>query len=338
MQSLLSAFRLQKRLAVCLLFVGTGAAFSTSTGLMHVASKLRFNSVKHCLPLTKRCYRNPLRYRLFSVGAVAQEGLEDAATVENDDIKVDTRSKKQRRRERTEAEIEVLREERRLFLERRKEKIAKIAAGESGLGKVRQHVNPLAPGFREPCPTPEWDSIYQDLSKDLHLDIGCGKGHFLFDLAKEDDSRNHLGIEIREALPVRAQRWVQEEGLTNCYFTFGNINVSVESLLSGYPGNLELVTVMMPDPWFKKRHQKRRIIQPELVEALASKMKPGSRFMVQSDVLEAAENMVEVLDACDKFTTFDGNWIEQPLPIQTERETSCLSKGMPVYRALYTRL
>jgi tRNA (guanine-N7-)-methyltransferase len=47
--------------------------------------------------------------------------------------------------------------------------------------------------------------------------------------------RNHIGVESREPLVVRADRWVREEGLRNCHFLYGNINVSVESLLRGYP-------------------------------------------------------------------------------------------------------
>lgn len=79
---------------------------------------------------------------------------------------------------------------------------------------------------------------------------------------------------------MRAQRWVQEEGLRNAHFVSGNINVSVESLLAGYKGNLELVSVLMPDPWFKTKHHKRRLLKPDLVSALAAKMKPGARFLV----------------------------------------------------------
>jgi len=163
-------------------------------------------------------------------------------------------------------------------------KLAKIASGESGLGKVRQHVNPLAPGFREPIPTPDWQRVYADASRPLHIDMGCGKGRMLLEMAKLQPHRNFLGVEIREPLVVRADRWVREEGLRNLHYVSGNINVSLKSVLASYPGALDLVSVLMPDPWFKKRHKKRRLLQPELVEQVAALMKPGARFFVMSDV------------------------------------------------------
>lgn len=163
-------------------------------------------------------------------------------------------------------------------------KLAKIASGESGLGKVRQHVNPLSPVFREPIPTPDWRKVYEDASRPLHIDMGCGKGRMLLEMAKLQPDRNFLGVEIREALVVRADRWVREEGLRNLHYVSGNINVSLESVLASYPGALDLVSVLMPDPWFKKRHKKRRLLQPELVEQVAALMKPGARFFVMSDV------------------------------------------------------
>jgi tRNA (guanine-N7-)-methyltransferase len=168
--------------------------------------------------------------------------------------------------------------------EERAAKLAKIASGESGLGKVRQHVNPLSPVFREPIPTPAWPEVYDDVSRPLHIDMGCGKGRMLLEMAKLEPNRNFLGVEIREALVVRADRWVREQGIRNLHYVSGNINVSLESLLASYPGTLDLVSVLMPDPWFKKRHKKRRLLQPELVEQVAALMKPGARFFVMSDV------------------------------------------------------
>ncbi len=58
---------------------------------------------------------------------------------------------------------------------------------------------------------------------------------------------------------------------------------------------------------------------------------------MQSDVLEAAEDMVQILDAAPEFSTWAGEWSAPALPIFTEREESCISKGMPIYRAVFLR-
>ena len=222
--------------------------------------------------------------------------------------------------------------------QQRAERLAKIASGESGLGKVRQHVNPLAPAFREPIPSPDWETVYADTALPLHVDLGCGKGRMLLEMAKLHPERNFLGVEIREPLVVRADRWVREEELRNLHYVSGNINVSVKSLLASYPGTLDLVSVLMPDPWFKKRHKKRRLLQAELLSQLALLMRPGATFFVMSDVQEAAEDMVQILEESPDFTAWSGAWVDSPLELQTEREAACLSRGEPIFRAVFTRL
>eukprot|EP00960_Hanusia_phi_P031520 749337-Hanusia_phi.AAC.2 len=252
------------------------------------------------------------------------------------------------------SKVLLIRKRRAEFHAKREERLAKIAAGESGLGKVRQHVNPLGPHFRTPIPAPIWKEVYEHPEQDLHIDLGCGKGRLLFELAGMNKDMNYLGecvspggmsslkgdagVEIRELLVARADRWTREEGRRNCYFVYGNINVSVESLLSSYPGKIQMVSVLMPDPWFKKRHQKRRLLQPELVQQLGELMPQGAKFFIMSDVRECAESMVEIMDASPLFNTWDGVWIESPLPLATERESSCMSRGEQIYRAVYTRL
>lgn len=222
--------------------------------------------------------------------------------------------------------------------DQRADRLAKIASGESGLGKVRQHVNPLSPAFRDPIPTPDWLKVYADAKQPLHVDMGCGKGRMLLEMAKLQPHVNFLGVEIREPLVARADRWVREEGLGNLHYVSGNINVSVKSLLDSYPGPLNLVSVLMPDPWFKNRHKKRRLLQPQLVSEVAARMEPGARFFVMSDVKEAAEEMVQILDESPSFSAWDGTWSPNPLPIGTERETSCMKRGEPIYRFVFTRV
>jgi tRNA (guanine-N7-)-methyltransferase len=67
-------------------------------------------------------------------------------------------------------------------------------------------------------------------------------------------------------------------------------------------------------------------------------MKPGARFFVMSDVQEAAEDMVRVLDESSAFSSWDGIWVDNPLPVATEREASCMSRGERIYRAVFERV
>lgn len=149
---------------------------------------------------------------------------------------------------------------------------------------------------------------------------------------------NFLGIEIRE--PLVKEALVQREllQLSNLHFLFCNINVSVSPLLESLPeGVLQWVTIQFPDPWFKVRHLKRRVVQPALVDAVAKYLRKDGLLFLQSDVESVA------LEMCDHFQqnpcfrkTHQEPWLQtNPFPVPTEREIATLNKNEPVYRALY---
>jgi tRNA (guanine-N7-)-methyltransferase len=106
-------------------------------------------------------------------------------------------------------------------------------------------------------------------------------------------------------------------------------------------GQLALVTIQFPDPWFKTKHRKRQVLQPPLLTALAAALAPGQALFLQSDVLGAIEPMVALVEASGSFERPAGDarpWrAANPLALPTERETHVLSQGLPVYRVLYRR-
>ncbi|CAH2072503.1 unnamed protein product [Thlaspi arvense] len=216
---------------------------------------------------------------------------------------------------------------------------------EVGHVRIRQHVNPLSSSFSTPAPVPAWDEVYKDPSLPLMVDIGSGSGRFLLWLAKKNAaSRNYLGLEIRQKLVKRANFWVNELGLSNVHFIFANAMVSFEQLISSYPGPLELVSILCPDPHFKKRHQKRRVVQKPLVHSILQNLKPGGKIFVQSDVLEVAQDMrdqfdeeAKVLRHVDTADTEEGWLMENPMGIRTEREIHAEFEGARIYRRLYQK-
>jgi tRNA (guanine-N7-)-methyltransferase len=124
------------------------------------------------------------------------------------------------------------------------------------------------------------------------------------------------------------------------HFVFCNANNSLKPLLENWPGGcpLQRVSIQFPDPWFKKRHQKRRVVQLELVEVLAELMPVGAMVWLQSDIEEVCEQM------CDRFTENPAfgregtDWLkESPFPAKSDRERVTQGKGLPIYRAKYFR-
>lgn len=207
---------------------------------------------------------------------------------------------------------------------------------------VRQHVNPLSRYHQLPRPLPPLETLFEHPSLPLHLDIGCARGRCLLQLAGLRPERNHLGVEIRRPLVEAAEAERGAAALTNLRYLFCNANVSLQDWLAALPeGLLELVSIQFPDPWFKKKHHKRRVLQPPLLRSLAQALAPGRELFLQSDVLAVIEPMVQLVELSGCFVRPAGDgrpWrSSNPLPVATERETSVLAQSLPVYRVLYRR-
>lgn len=206
--------------------------------------------------------------------------------------------------------------------------------------RIRQHVNPLSRKFQQPLSVPDWQQIYDHCIRPWHLDIGSARGRFLLNMAQLEPNINFLGIEIRQPLVVDANQKRDELGLTNLHYLFGNINSSAVTLLSSIPANqLQTITIQFPDPWFKKKHNKRRVVQPKLVATLVEYLAEGGKVFLQSDIKEVAEEMR------DRFASHplliqqhSGTWLSNnPLPVPTERELFVLQDNLPVYRVLFQK-
>ncbi len=204
--------------------------------------------------------------------------------------------------------------------------------------RVRQHVNPLSHKYRQSIILPDWEKVYSNVTQPLHLDIGCARGKFLLNMAPLDPEINFLGIEIREPLVIEANENRDRLGLNNLHFLFCNINLFLTALLDSLPpGVLQWVTIQFPDPWFKHRHLKRRVVQPKLVNILAKYLVEGGKVFLQSDVEEVAKEMGDrfLSHPCFEKQHSDIWLAENPFPIATEREIATLNKGQPVYRLLF---
>jgi len=206
---------------------------------------------------------------------------------------------------------------------------------------VRQHVNPLSRIHQSARPLPPLIELFADPALPLHLDIGSARGRFLLAMAPLAPRRNHLGLEIRRPLVEAAEADRRREGLPNLRFLYGNANVNLPDWLALLgPGALELVTLQFPDPWFKLRHRKRRVLQPALLLAIAAALAPGRRLFLQSDVETLITPMRQLVEASGAFALAGPEACGpdvNPLPVATEREAQVLAAGLPVHRSLYHR-
>ena len=207
---------------------------------------------------------------------------------------------------------------------------------------MRQHVNPLSRFFQLPLQLPQPDLLFNRPEQPIHLDIGCARGRCVLGLAEQAPDWNHLGVEIRRPLVTAADRDALTSEHDNVRILFCNANISLEGWMAALPSDrLQRVSIQFPDPWFKRRHRKRRVLQPALVLAIAGALQPGRELFLQSDVLDVIEPMVALTELSGWFDrpAEDGRpWREtNPLPVPTERERYVLDQDLPVYRVLYRR-
>lgn len=215
--------------------------------------------------------------------------------------------------------------------------------------RVRQHVNPLSQKFQHPPQVADGSQIYRHPHQPLHLDIGAARGTFLLEMAIAQPDWNFLGLEIRQPLVLEAnarrdrlrqdyscQQSSIPHPLENLHYLWGNANQGLEPLLAPFP--LQVITIQFPDPWFKRRHQKRRLVQPELVQTLVNCLEPGGYIFIQTDIWPLAVEMGDRLGDHPDLRLDSPRWLPvSPFPIATEREKSVSSQGLPIYRSRFFR-
>ena len=209
---------------------------------------------------------------------------------------------------------------------------------------MRQHVNPLSKNFDEIEKIPSLVEMFDDSKLNLHLDIGCAGGEFLFDLALVNTNWNYLGIEIRERLVKTAKLKVREREVKNLYFVFGN----AKNILNDYNNKfiinkLKSISFNFPDPWFKKKHFKRRVIQPEFINILSNSMEKGSLIFVKTDVSDLFTYMDETILSNFNFKKIDQkNLIYSqsfnPNKFQTNREKYVVLNGFDIFESIYIKI
>ena len=207
---------------------------------------------------------------------------------------------------------------------------------------MRQHVNPLSQFFQLPLSLPSKSILFRDSHRPIHLDIGSAKGEFLIELASKCPSWNFLGLEIREPMVIASERKRKKLELENLKFLFCNVNVSLDEWLSDLDSNqLRRVSIQFPDPWFKRKHFKRRVLKTSLLNSIARYMSKDGELFIQSDILKLIESMNNVIDKSTYFDRKDLQGLKfldkNPYHASTDRELFVIKKNLPIYRAMYIR-
>ena len=209
---------------------------------------------------------------------------------------------------------------------------------------MRQHVNPLSSNFNQFERIPPLREMFGDSKLNLHLDIGCAAGESLFDLALVNTGWNYLGIEIREKLVQTAKLRVRKKEIKNLYFLFGNAHNILDDVKSNFIiKNVKSISLNFPDPWFKKRHYKRRVIQPEFINILSNSLQKGSLIFIKTDVRDLFDYMDCTISSNFYFKTIDKknfNYLESfnPNKVKTNREKYVIVNQLDIFERIYIKI
>jgi tRNA (guanine-N7-)-methyltransferase len=163
------------------------------------------------------------------------------------------------------------------------------------------------------------------------LEIGFGNGEHLAALAASHPERDYFGVEVHRPGIGHLFMLAATNNLTNLR---ASAHDAVEVLRDQIaPRALDEVLVLFPDPWHKKRHHKRRLIQPPFVELIATRLATGGVLRLATDWEEYALQMLEVMSASPLFTNLSptGDWMPRPeerAPTRFEKRGARLGHGV----------
>jgi len=168
-----------------------------------------------------------------------------------------------------------------------------VRAGRMGSGQVRA-LEDLGPKFVVPYAAQPFDAATTfGRTAPLVVEIGFGMGDATASIAAAQHDNDFLGIEVHPPGVGALLKHIGERGLANVRIVQHDAVEVLEHMLA--PQSLAGINVFFPDPWHKKRHHKRRLIQPPLVALLTSRLAPGGTLHCATDWQPYAEQMLEVL-------------------------------------------
>lgn len=174
----------------------------------------------------------------------------------------------------------------------------------------------------------------------IEIELGPGRGGFIMERADAVPEAGLLGLEIRRKWAAIVDGRLAKKGLATRARVFAE-DAKVALPRFGPDASVRRVFSHFPDPWWKKRHQKRIMLAPALVSEVARLLEPNGEFFVQTDVEERAAQVDAILAADARFAPAgdagSSRLAENPYVARSPRERRAIADGLPIFRVRYVR-
>jgi tRNA (guanine-N7-)-methyltransferase len=184
----------------------------------------------------------------------------------------------------------------------------------------------------------DWPDVFGN-DNPVEVEVGSGKGLFLINASAERPAVNFLGVEIVRKYQLFTASRLARRGLKNVRVACADARALLRDCVR--EGSVQAVHVYFPDPWWKKRHHKRRVFTAEFVAACARVLRPGGRLLVVTDV-EAYDGLVAELVAAEPrlrpVPPPEPGEPQHDLDYLTNFERKFRKQGKPIFRRSYERV
>lgn len=179
---------------------------------------------------------------------------------------------------------------------------------------------------------PDWDAEF-GFAGPLELEIGSGAGGHALEYSRRNPGVRFVAFEWRKKYARDTQSRGDKAGLKNLRVIEADATFVVPRIFA--PESLAAIHLQFPDPWWKRAHAKRAVIQPAFAQLLYAKLAPGGVFDMRTDVKDRGESMLSILESVG-FQNPLGSGVFHPYDpeeVPSTRERRYLVSGEPVYRA-----
>jgi tRNA (guanine-N7-)-methyltransferase len=184
----------------------------------------------------------------------------------------------------------------------------------------------------------DWATVFGRTAP-LECELGFGRPHFLLERAIEVPAHDIVGIEWKGRWPrVVHDKQAKTAAYPNVRALHGNAWLLFGALFA--PSSLDLVVLNFPDPWWKSKHHKRRIVSDVFAGQIASRLKPGGHLLIQTDVATLLEEELARFEAQPTLDNTAGAGrlaTKKPVEASSHREKRCRADGVPIFRAYLVR-